>query len=418
MRSRFPSRALLCLLLCVAMLPLAGCERMLKRQYYALSPHMELTYEDRTDSVEITNYAMLLKYLQEWVRAGVTEGTMRFSNFDGNIDKAVDEACGELLYNDAYGRFVEAVLVPVTTMDIKGKLVTFKIRYRRNRPQAEIDALLPVSGSGLRTELLKALRDYTAYSAMELLYPVRDELDSAALIEELYWQQPLYALGFPQTAGVLYKGDKSPTSILELRMTYNTSQQVLKNQQKLVEQRLLELAAQTDVTLSPPDLALQLHDLLCGYVEYDFDRASEDSLRGPDRAARPYSMTGAMLDRKAVSEGYALAFKALCDTLRINCQIVQGRLDGENHIWNVIELFGNWYWVDTAADDWDELPRHERFLGTDTVWLENHYTWDAERYPRCESDPALLNAPGSSEPAPSSLEPTASDAPGTSPESA
>lgn len=370
---------------------LTGCERMLNRSLYVAKPHMEQTYRDATDSVEISNYAMLLKVLREWMRGGIEEGTLRFSHYEGNadIDTAVDEACAELLYDDAYGRYVEAYISPVSTTDINGKLVTIRIRYRRDRPPEEIAALLSVSNEAALHSLLRAaLREYTTYLALELLYPAGDEADPAELIERIYLQQPLYALGLPRVTGTVYRGERGASSILELRLEYAEDAETRMDQLERVRGQVEALVGRTQTELPPElqsepvELSAWLFTLIRETIAYDYAEAYDAAIQGTDRLKAPYSMIGAMLEHTAVSEGYALAYKALCDAFQVPCEIVTGHLAGEVHAWNLIQLEGSWYHSDAAM-----APQgRDRFLGTDEMWFDARYTWDTARYPKCDSE--------------------------------
>lgn len=53
-----------------------------------------------------------------------------------------------------------------------------------------------------------------------------------------------------------------------------------------------------------------------------------------------------------VCEGYARAFKVLCDRARIPCVLSSGLADGEDHMWNLVQLEdGKWYAVDVTWND-------------------------------------------------------------------
>jgi len=100
-----------------------------------------------------------------------------------------------------------------------------------------------------------------------------------------------------------------------------------------------------------------LHDRLCGMVTY-----------GESAQARsPY---GALVEGTAVCEGYAKAFKMLCDAADIPCVIVTGTgitsktaAGGENHMWNYVQMEdGKWYAVDVTWDDQPDGIRRDFFL--------------------------------------------------------
>lgn len=63
---------------------------------------------------------------------------------------------------------------------------------------------------------------------------------------------------------------------------------------------------------------------------------------------------GALVDKKALCEGYAKAFSYLCGRSGIENIIVTGTA-GEAHMWNMVKLEGNWYHVDVTWDHPDRL---------------------------------------------------------------
>ena len=68
-----------------------------------------------------------------------------------------------------------------------------------------------------------------------------------------------------------------------------------------------------------------------------------------------YTAKGALVNKVAVCQGYALAFKALCDEAGIQCEMVYGtgNSGGQSisHAWNVVCVDGQWYQIDVTWDD-------------------------------------------------------------------
>lgn len=60
---------------------------------------------------------------------------------------------------------------------------------------------------------------------------------------------------------------------------------------------------------------------------------------------------GALVTGSAICEGYAKAFKLLCDRSGIPCEIIGGTVEGEPHMWNYVQLGGSYYLVDATFDD-------------------------------------------------------------------
>jgi len=89
-----------------------------------------------------------------------------------------------------------------------------------------------------------------------------------------------------------------------------------------------------------------VHDYLIDNIEYD------------TTISKPhiYNIYGALINKQAVCEGYARAFKYLMDNLGINCTLVIGKATNsegqtENHAWNYVQINNIWYAIDCTWDD-------------------------------------------------------------------
>lgn len=94
------------------------------------------------------------------------------------------------------------------------------------------------------------------------------------------------------------------------------------------------------------DKVLTVHDTLVDLIEYDtsYNRANT------------HNIYGALIEHKVVCEGYAKSFKYIMDALNIPCILVSGTATNssgrtESHMWNYIQLNGNWYGIDLTWDD-------------------------------------------------------------------
>ena len=88
-----------------------------------------------------------------------------------------------------------------------------------------------------------------------------------------------------------------------------------------------------------------VHDYLVDTVEYDSSAGTN-----------VYNVYGALVNRRAVCEGYARAFKYILDELKIPCVIACGiatNSEGatESHAWNYVYIKGEWYAIDVTWDD-------------------------------------------------------------------
>ena len=105
----------------------------------------------------------------------------------------------------------------------------------------------------------------------------------------------------------------------------------------------------------------------------EYDRAIADAVRGADsswsdmekalyvndylarncqyvkEASNAHSSYGALVDKEAVCQGYALAFLELTRQLGVTCEMVTS--DSVNHAWNMIKVGDNYYHVDVTWND-------------------------------------------------------------------
>ncbi len=80
--------------------------------------------------------------------------------------------------------------------------------------------------------------------------------------------------------------------------------------------------------------------------DYDKNAATEGS-DGAAEALNAILCTGDGL----TCEGYARAFKVLCDEAGISCMLVDGQVNGASYMWNYAKIDGAWYLVDVTANE-------------------------------------------------------------------
>lgn len=112
-----------------------------------------------------------------------------------------------------------------------------------------------------------------------------------------------------------------------------------------------------------------IHDYLVLNNEYNSEASTAYS--------KAYKSSSAIIGIKEgknapVCEGYARAFKVMCDKLNIPCVIVSGKAKVNNahlgHMWNYVLINDKWYVIDVTWDDpvllsgtYDELPDEKKY---------------------------------------------------------
>lgn len=105
------------------------------------------------------------------------------------------------------------------------------------------------------------------------------------------------------------------------------------------------------------DKVRSLHDYLKSNLEYDTVAAT--SHRPNERnIAEAHNIIGALLKNKCVCEGFAKAFKFLCDKIGLECWVVSGKgsssIGAGPHAWNIVRING--YYHHVAAESENRNP--------------------------------------------------------------
>jgi hypothetical protein len=70
-----------------------------------------------------------------------------------------------------------------------------------------------------------------------------------------------------------------------------------------------------------------------------------------DKSLQRYTAYEALTDGTAVCQGYALLANKMLAAAGIPNKIVEGRVKNEDHAWNLVQLDGKWWHLDTTWDD-------------------------------------------------------------------
>jgi len=125
---------------------------------------------------------------------------------------------------------------------------------------------------------------------------------------------------------------------------YNSKEQIL-NYESQIEQEVQKILAKTTGKNQYKKIQV-IHDYLVDNISYE-ESISKDNI---------YNMYGALVNKEAVCEGYAKAFKYLMDKIGVESIVVIGVAtdsngDTQNHAWNYINFSNSWYAIDVTWDD-------------------------------------------------------------------
>ena len=126
--------------------------------------------------------------------------------------------------------------------------------------------------------------------------------------------------------------------------------------------------------------ALVVHEHLCNTIHYT-----------AELGVRAHDIEGGILEKKAVCEGYALAYKYYMNRLGIPCKVVSGVTQGMSHAWNQIQLNGKWYFVDVTWDDSSSPIReaqhvveHDYFIASENLYRDHIWNKESGQFEICD----------------------------------
>ncbi len=154
---------------------------------------------------------------------------------------------------------------------------------------------------------------------------------------------------------------------LILRYTMDVAQRTAAA--SVFQQSVQDILKDCPVTQDDYLIELYLHDTLLARCTYD-QNATESASRYPNA----YSAYGALVEGRAVCEGYAKAMQWLLTSVSIPNTVIRG-YSKENqtaHMWNLVEINDEYYYLDPTWNDDDKHPQYSYFNITSADLQRTH----------------------------------------------
>lgn len=192
----------------------------------------------------------------------------------------------------------------------------------------------------------------------------------------------LETINYDNPEVMYYKGAKYSFGKLEL-FYLKPKMDIIKHQREIQIIKEDFLQNHIDNYMSDYEKVLKVHDYIIDKGEYDV-RLLENKEVPPES----YSSYGILSLGVGVCESYAKSMKYLLDGVGINSLIVVGESMGENHAWNLVELDGEYYhidstWDDPISEDGEDILRYN-FFNLNDEELSITHQWDKEKYPEAK----------------------------------
>jgi transglutaminase-like putative cysteine protease len=212
------------------------------------------------------------------------------------------------------------------------------------------------------------------YSGEALKMP--DDLE--AMLEEIFTGDD-YLRYSQRSHRISWSNEPGGIQLLELRFQHLATRE----EEDAVERQVARILSKILTSgMDEHEKTQAVHDYIVANVAYDLNY-------------REHSAYAALVKNRAVCQGYALLLYKMLNKAGVETRLISGKAGGENHLWNLVNLDGNWYHIDaTWNDPVPDVPgrvRYDYYNRSDAQMAPTH-SWDRDLYPAAPTPyPYLVN---------------------------
>ncbi|MDP4110144.1 MAG: hypothetical protein Q8878_08970 [Bacillota bacterium] len=368
---------------CFIFLTSAGCARAVERDYYSATKHVSSPEQAVFPDDGISDYFDLKNAVLNLVHSGVSERMIRIGSYKGNLDDDLSRISKNLSRQDARTAYSVTSINFEQTRILTYQEIRISIQYSKSEQDMQ-NIVNVINSTDFEKEISRELTDFPAKLAFYLSYYSDDSFRTAERFKKAYYNNPNSAFGLSDFDIKLYP-ESGTERIAEINISYLTDTAELKQKsQKVSEeaQKLLKNLRSND----PAFTALNIYNYLVENVTFDRQAMRVVSeTAGTQPKSDPYTSYGALVNKTASYEGYAIAYKKLCDMLGLECTVITGKFkDKTPVIWNLIKLNGEWYHVDAGSAAFTG-SKADYFCIDDEAMSKTH-EWNLGMYPAAEGN--------------------------------
>lgn len=140
-----------------------------------------------------------------------------------------------------------------------------------------------------------------------------------------------------------------------------------------IEEMVVSCAKKFTSTMSEKEKVKNIHDFIVERIDYAYISGTKT----PTTEKWAYSIVGVAVNRKGVCEAYSETFAYLCISFGIDCLIVTGKGNNEEHAWNVVKINDKWYGMDLTWDDYGNGRYGYDYFGMSYAQMRENHTEDS-----------------------------------------
>lgn len=340
-------------------LMMSGCSGWMDASHVTVRSHQAQIPNVQSGTVSASDYSQLRDVLKNLVDAGAESGVINVAEYDPDtlaigMKRAVSYICEQyplgvyavdtINYEIGTGGGQPAVSVGISYIHGRSEIRQIQQKVDMEQAKEAIYDNLESCGDGL-----------------VLLVKSYKETDISQIVADYAQNNPQLVVETPQVAVGVYP-EMGLSRIVELKFTYQSSRDVLRQMQSQV-QRVFTSAV---YYINSDGAEAQKYAQLYTFLMERFDYKIETSI------TPPYSL---LIHGVGDSKAFAAVYAAMCRQTELECQVVSGTRNGEPWYWNLICQDGVYYHVDLLQSD------ESGVLQTLTGEQMEGYVWDYSAYP-------------------------------------
>ena len=346
------------------LLSVCGCSAMFSNSYRSEQDFQGNEKIDLDANVQVVqNYSELRRLVFGMVNDHAENKELVFSGYTGNAVSDIASVCNAVKTESSFG----AYCVDYVSYDLRQIVSSYeaKITISYLYTAEELQMLQTTSNLDSFADLLcRALEKEESKLVVRVNNGTADGDAVNDLMEHTARNLPLGISYIPKFHVRIFDGNTSQ-KIYDVSIQYDES---LDNGNRLQEMNhaLSEFLPAVDKG-SHAEKILHAATALSEHCLYD---------RGAGSTAYD-----ALLVRAADSQGIACAFKALCDRMGAECIVVSGRMDKQDHFWNIVKIDDAYYHMDISLL---RIRGGEQSLFLKDGEKQVNCWWDQSEYPECD----------------------------------
>lgn len=359
-------KILKCMMTIALCLSLCGCSLIGSGSHIFVEGRLPQSNAGTAQNVSAKSYKELFDALVQMVENGVVKQTISVKDYDKEqLETDLEAVASDVCQTNPIAAY--AVDQIACTIGTTGGVESLSVEITYLHDRSQLRRILVVEDNKKAKAAITKTLD--ACDTSVVLYIEKfEELDFTQVVEDYAFMYPENVMELPQVAVSIYP-DSGESRVVELKFSYTTSRESLKNMQTQVSNVFRSAVLYVTGDAAEEEKFSQLYSFLTERYDYTIEPSITPA----------YSLL-----RHGVGDGRAFAtvYAAMCRQAGLECIVVSGAKEGESWYWNIVCIDDVYYHVDLLSGGVDG----DFQIQGDNQLRDSGYVWDFDAHPACPVD--------------------------------